>query len=157
LFLTSNLASEAITRLSTGGMPQSVDSVIEAIRPALSKHFKPALLARMTIVPFYALRAEYMKNIVAIKLNRLVARAFESHKIKLSYSDAVIDQIASRCNEVETGARNIDHIMRGTILPQISQDIISRLGKGTMPAELSLGLNADGTFSLDEGQLALKK
>jgi type VI secretion system protein VasG len=82
-----------------------------------------------------------------------VARAQESHKIKLSYSDAVVDQIASRCNEVETGARNIDHILRGTLLPTLSQEIVLRMGKGEMPAELRLDIGADGSFKLEEPQI----
>jgi type VI secretion system protein VasG len=157
IFLTSNLATDIITKMCANGTRPAPEAIADAIRPTLSKHFKPALLARMTIVPFFTLQGDFMKDIVKIKLDRLVARAMESHKIKLTYSDAVVDQIASRCNEVETGARNIDHILRGTILPQISTEIVSRLGKGDLPSELHLGLAADGTFTLQDEPLALSK
>ena len=147
LFLTSNLASDVITQLCSDGRP-SMDTVSGAIRPILSNHFKPALLARMTIVPFYTLDPAYLKEIVTLKLDRLAGRLAESNKMKLVYSPEVVDQIAARCTEVETGARNIDHIMRGTILPQLSREILGRMGEKAMPSEIHMGLSEDGSFKI---------
>jgi len=151
IFLTSNLASDIITQLCSNENKPDVETVISAIRPILSHHFKPALLARMTIVPFYPLPPEVMKEIVCLKLNKLAQQMAESHKIKFSYSPEVVEQIASRCTEVETGARNIDHILKGTILPQISKEILQRLSEGKLPSEVYLGLNKDGSFKIDFG------
>ncbi len=147
LFLTSNLASDVITRLCVGEKRPSAEALVEAIRPILSKHFKPALLARMTIVPFYTLDPSYMQEIVTLKLDRLVARMAENNRMKLNYSPEVVEQIAARCTEVETGARNIDHIMRGTILPQLSREILARLGDESMPAEVRLEMR-EGVFHI---------
>jgi len=147
LFLTSNLASDAITRLCAGETRPSAEALVEAIRPVLSRHFKPALLARMTIVPYYTLDPSCMREIVTLKLDRLVARMAENHKMKLTCSPVVVEQIAARCTEVETGARNIDHIMRGTILPQLSREILARLGDESMPSEVFLEVK-DGAFHI---------
>ena len=152
LFLTSNLASEQISRLCAGLERPTPEALSEAIRPLLSRHFKPALLARMTIVPFYLLDPSFMKQIVTLRLDKLAGRLLESHKMGLSYSDGVVDCIAERCTEVETGARNIDHIMRGTILPQLSEKILTRMGTGEMPASVRLDLAKDGNFSIDFGE-----
>lgn len=151
IFLTSNLASDVITQLCSQGRRPSLETVTAAIRPILSNHFKPALLARMTVVPFYLLDASFMKEIVILKLEKLARRLSESNKIKFTYSPEVVEQIASRCQEVETGARNIDHIMRGTILPQISKEILTRMGQGEMPSQINLGLAEDGSFRIDFG------
>lgn len=151
IFLTSNLASDVITQLCSQGSRPSLETVTAAIRPILSNHFKPALLARMTVVPFYLLDASFMKEIVILKLEKLARRLSESNKIKFTYSPEVVEQIASRCQEVETGARNIDHIMRGTILPQISKEILTRMGQGEMPSQINLGLAEDGSFRIDFG------
>jgi type VI secretion system protein VasG len=86
-----------------------------------------------------------MQQIVTLKLDRLVARMAENNKMKLTCSPDVVEQIAARCTEVETGARNIDHIMRGTILPQLSREILARLGDESMPAEVHLEIK-DGAF-----------
>jgi len=148
LFLTSNLASDVITELCAGKERPPMDTVAAAIRPILSNHFKPALLARMTIVPFYTLPADILKDIVVLKLDKLVRRMEETHKTRLSYAPAVVEQIAARCTEVETGARNIDHIMSGTILPQLSRDILARMSEEALPAEITLDVAEDGGFKI---------
>jgi type VI secretion system protein VasG len=107
------------------------------------------LLARMNVVPFYTLGPEIMKDIVSLKLDKLTTRMAETHKMKFIYSPEVVDQIATRCTEVETGARNIDHIMNGTILPQMSREILSRLSEGAMPSEAHLDMAEDGSFKID--------
>jgi type VI secretion system protein VasG len=146
IFLTSNLATDVITELCAGDEVPSLETVSAAIRPILSNHFKPALLARMTVVPFFTL--EILKDIVVLKMGKLVKRLSETHKMKLVYSDKVVDQIASRCTEVETGARNIDYIMTGSIMPRMSQEILSRMGEGAMPSEVRLDLAKDGSFNI---------
>lgn len=151
MFLTSNLASEIVSQLCAGSERPTAEMVIESIRPVLSRHFKPALLARMTIVPFYLLDLSFMREIVILRLEKLSTRLFESHKMRLDYTDKVVDLITDRCTEVETGARNIDHIMRGTILPQLSEKILVQMGSGGMPSSVRLGVDEDGNFSFAFG------
>ena len=69
--------------------------------------------------------------------------------MKLSYSQDVVEQISARCTEVETGARNIDYIMTGSIMPRMSQEILARMSEGEMPSEVHLGLDEDGSFKID--------
>ncbi len=149
IFLTSNLATDVITELCSDGERPSSETMLAAIRPILSNHFKPALLARMNIAPFYTLPAEVMKEIVALKMDKLTARVAETHKMKFDYTPEVIDQIAVRCTEVETGARNVDHIMNGTILPRMSKEILARMSEEAMPANVHLSLADDGDFKID--------
>lgn len=148
LFLTSNLATDVITELCAGDEMPSTETVSAAIRPILSNHFKPALLARMTVVPFFTLPPDILKDIVVLKLEKLVNRLAQTHKMKLVYTQKVVDQIAARCTEVETGARNIDYIMTGSIMPRMSQEILTRMGEGAVPAEVHLDLAKDGTFKI---------
>ena len=148
IFLTSNLATDVITELCAGDEMPSLETVSAAIRPILSNHFKPALLARMTVVPFFTLPPDILKGIVILKLEKLVTRLAETHKMKLVYTQKVVDQIAARCTEVETGARNIDYIMAGSIMPRMSQEILTRMGEGAVPAEVHLDLAKDGTFKI---------
>jgi type VI secretion system protein VasG len=148
LFLTSNLASDIIGQLCSSTDRPDPQTLIEAIRPVLSRHFKPALLARMTVVPYYLLDSSFMKEIVTLRLAKLATRLQESNRIQLSYSGGVVDRIAERCTEVETGARNIEHIMRGTILPQLSTEILARMGEKETPSTVRLGVAKDGGFSV---------
>jgi len=148
LFLTSNLASDIIAHHCSASKRPDPKMLVDAIRPVLSKHFKPALLARMTIVPFFQLDPSFMKEIVTLRMEKLASRLRESNKMELVYSSEVLKRIAFRCQEVETGARTIDHIMRGTILPQLASEILSRMGEGAMPSSVRLGVAKDGGFSV---------
>jgi type VI secretion system protein VasG len=151
IFLGSNLATDVITELCGGDEMPSMETVSAAIRPILSNHFKPALLARMNLVPYFTLPPEILKDIVSLKMNKLVQRLEETHRMKLVYSDKVVEQIAARCTEVETGARNIDYIMNGSIMPRLSQEILTCMGEGAMPTEVHLDLAKDGSFKIDFG------
>jgi type VI secretion system protein VasG len=149
IFMTSNLASDIITALySVEATPSSKD-ILDAIRPILSRHFRPALLARMTIVPFVPISIEAMKQIVELKLNQLVDRLQLSHRMKMEYDPGLLEQVAQRCTEVETGARNIDHIMQGTLLPRISTEILEKMTEGELPSRLFMGISEGGEFTFD--------
>jgi len=160
IFMTSNLCTDLITQ--AGQMPElpAPEELIKAMRPELNKYFKPALVGRMTIVPFYPLPSEAMKEIVRLKIGRLVDRLAESHKMSFTYDKKVIDQIAARCVEVETGARNIDNIMQGTLLPRISTEILEQMTLGPLPSALHLGIDDQGEFTYtfsDESPPTAKK
>jgi type VI secretion system protein VasG len=149
ILMTSNLATDTITELGQSPVPPDVDELISAIRPELSAHFKPALLARMTIVPYFPINMEAMRMIVGLKLDKIGKRLGDSHKMKFTYDDAVVDGIAERCTEVETGARNIDHIINGTLLPEISRQILARMAEEEMPELLHVGFDAEGNFTYE--------
>jgi type VI secretion system protein VasG len=149
VFLTSNLATDVITELGMRDPKPSVEELTEAIRPQLSRHFKPALLARMQIVPFFPLKADALGGIVRLKLNKVGDRLRSSQKMRFEYTDAVVEQITLRCTEVETGARNIDHIINRTLLPEISTQILQRLGDEQEASALRIGIAEDGAFTYE--------
>jgi type VI secretion system protein VasG len=151
IFLTSNLGTDIITEMCAGEQAPPLEAIGAAVRPILSNHFKPALLARMNVVPYKILPSDILKEIVVLKLEKLVRRLNTTHKIALTYADSVVDQIAARCTEVETGARNIDYIMSGTILPRMSQEILTRMSTGDMPSAVRLDMDATGGFRISFG------
>jgi type VI secretion system protein VasG len=147
VFLTSNLALDVITELCNGDEAPPMSAIQAAIRPILSNHFKPALLARMTIVPFLTLKGNALRGIVELKLKKLVKRMQQSNKIHLDISDAVIDTITARCTEVETGARNIDFILRGTVMPMLSNTLLERMSDATPLTRATLDIDEAGQFT----------
>uniref|UniRef100_A0A832I5L0 Type VI secretion system ATPase TssH n=1 Tax=Eiseniibacteriota bacterium TaxID=2212470 RepID=A0A832I5L0_UNCEI len=148
-FLTSNLATDILTQMSTGPVRPTREELIAAIRPVLSRHFKPALLARMEIVPFYTLPPEFLKEITKLKLKKIANRLMDSHKMTLECDPAMVDLIAARCTEVETGARNIDHILSETLLPMMSSALLQKMAEGPLPDTLRVKVGAGETFELE--------
>lgn len=148
IFLTSNLASDVITNLCAGNQTPTADELTAAIRPHLSRHFKPALLARMSVVPYLTLAPEYLEEIVTLKLGRVAERLRENSRSELTWSPAVTERIAARCTEVESGARTIDHILRSTLLPLLSRELLLRLGTGETAEAVLIDTTDDGTFAV---------
>ena len=148
VILTSNLATDVLTEMGALPSKPSSDELVVACRPILSAHFKPALLARMQIVPFYPLIGEPLEKIVRLKLNKIGKRLREHQKLELGYSDDVVRSIAARCTEVETGARNIDHIINRTILPGLSTELLTQMGAEDADfSNVDIGLGEGGLFT----------
>jgi type VI secretion system protein VasG len=104
----------------------------------------------MTIVPFFNISAEALRDITLLKLNRLAERLETSHKMQFGIQAKAIEAIVNRCTEVEAGARNIDHIISGTMLPKMSEEILRRMGdEGGLPGRIEVGLAEDGSFAFN--------
>lgn len=152
LILTSNLGTDVIQEMTASldpGDEMPMDAVLSAVRPILSRHFKPALLARMNVVPYFSLNPEAMKLITRLKLGKLQKMLLANNKMKLSYGDEVVDRVAARCKEVETGARNIEYILNGNVLPKMSKEILVHMTEGGMPSAVQLGVDEDGSFTME--------
>ncbi|MBC8440589.1 MAG: type VI secretion system ATPase TssH [Deltaproteobacteria bacterium] len=149
IILTSNLATDIIQEMTANEEEISIDAVTAAIRPMLSEYFKPALLARMNVLPFISLRPDAMALIVKLKLNAVKKTLLANNKIVFNYSDKVMEQITARCTEVETGARNIDYILNANIFPRISRELLSKMSSGDMPSEILLDLDESDEFSIE--------
>src|SRR5271157_4440175 len=131
ILLTSNAATDTVMKL-TADPETTPDSqgMVKALKPELNKIFKPAFLGRLMIVPYFPIRDEAMKLIIRLKLGKIQRRLMESHKIALEYDDVLLNEVAARCTEVESGARNVDNILSNTMLPDLSRQILSRIAGG---------------------------
>jgi type VI secretion system protein VasG len=100
----------------------------------------------MNTVPFLPLPDTVLREIVDLKLDKLVRRLREAQRIRFTYDETVADQIVARCQEVETGARNIDFVVNNSLVPDISTEILARMGGETMPERLNVELGDGGAF-----------
>ena len=149
IILTSNLATDIIQEMTVEEDEVDIDAVTSAIRPMLSEYFKPALLARMNVLPFVSLKPEVLSMIVKLKLNKVKKTLKENNKIALSFTDKVLEQITARCTEVETGARNIDYILNANIFPKISRELLTRMSTGGMPSKIIMDVDETESFKID--------
>jgi type VI secretion system protein VasG len=142
ILLTSNTGSDIIMKLSADPETRpDPDGVVEAVRPELLKVFKPALLGRMVVVPYYPITDDVMRAIIKLQLGRIGQRLAENHGAAFTYDEAVVNEIANRCKEVESGARNVDHILTRTLLPEMSGQFLARMavGQSITSAQVSVG------------------
>jgi len=147
IILTSNLGGGQIARMARDGV-EDMERVAAMIHPVLSAHFKPALLARMSVVPYLPLDRRALREIVMLKLDRLERRLWHANKVRLIRGEAVVDRIVSRCRDSETGARDIDAILKRAVLPRLSREILTRMTEAGMPDSVRLDSDEDGNFTL---------
>ncbi|MBV9122760.1 MAG: type VI secretion system ATPase TssH, partial [Planctomycetes bacterium] len=147
IILTSNVGTDTIMKVCADPdtRPDSV-GLAEALRPDLLKSFKPALLGRMTIVPYFPLTDEVIRQIIKLQMGRIGERMRQNHKAVFTYDDAVVGAIASRCKEVESGARNVDQILTGTLLPEISREFLARMAEGQPVQKAHVSVDGDSKF-----------
>lgn len=147
IILTTNLGTDIIMKACADGKAAPDWEVLtEMIRPDLLKRFKPAFLGRLKIVPYYPISDNNMKRIVRLKLDEIAKRMQENRKIIFHYDNGLVDTIASRCTEVDSGARNVDHILTKTLLPQMSGELLTRMAAGKATKELKVSCNDRGNF-----------
>jgi type VI secretion system protein VasG len=147
IILTSNAGTDTLMKLCAD--PETMPGpagLVNALKPELNKIFKPAFLGRLVIIPYFPIRDENLKKIVVLKLAKIQRRLKETHHIDMTYDPALIDEVARRCTEVESGARNVDNILTNTLLPDISRQLLGRIAEGAKPEAIRVGIGEDGSL-----------
>jgi type VI secretion system protein VasG len=147
IIMTSNAGTDLITRLFAD--PETAPDaagLAEALMPELMKHFKPAFLGRVTLVPYFPLSPDIIRQIVELQLGRIRRRVQESYGAKFAWDKQLVDVIAERCTETSSGARNVEKILSRTLLPELSAEVLSRLAKGETINGVTVGVDTVGSF-----------
>ncbi|MBS9929346.1 type VI secretion system ATPase TssH [Vibrio alginolyticus] len=146
IIMTSNLATHEIESLVHQSKDIDANIIAEAIRPTLNQHFKPALLARMSVLPFVPLSDEAMTEIIHHKLNKVSQRLQSHHKLSLSYEDSLVEFVLGNCRLAETGARNIDAVINRQLLPQLSTQLLVH-DKDDSHTQIEVSADEQGTLT----------
>ncbi len=150
ILLTSNTATDTVMKLCADpDTKPEPEQLVESIRPELIKVFKPALLGRMVVIPYYPISDDVMREIIKLQLGRIGRRLAENHGASFTYDDVVITEIGNRCKEVESGARNVDHILTRTLLPEMSGEFLSRMATGEGVSRVHVGVGDGGKFKYE--------
>jgi type VI secretion system protein VasG len=149
IFLTSNLGTDVIQQLCESGEEVSPEDLKQGVYPHLREHFKPALVARMTVIPFLTLKEDVLRNIARLKVGKLAKRLAAAHKIAFKVDEAVYTTIASRCQQVDLGARQIDHQIDQAVLPILSRRLLEQMAADKIPTGITMGVSDAGEFTYE--------
>lgn len=150
IIMTSNAATETIMKLCAD--PETMpgpEALALALHPELLKSFKPAFLGRIVVVPYFPLSDDIMRQIAVLKMGKVARRVNEHYHAEFTWTDAVLDHIVSRCTEVDSGARNVDRILTGSLLPEMSAEFLSRMAEGGEIATAVVDVSEDGAFRFE--------
>lgn len=147
IMMTSNAGSDMMMSICSDPETRpSAEQLREVIHPELLKVFKPAFLGRINVVPFYPLTDEVLRQIVELQLNRIGRRVESTYRATFEYSPDLVNVVAARCTEVDTGARNIDHILSHSLLPQMSEQFLARMAEGHPIRSVGVSMSSKGEF-----------
>ncbi|MBL8043546.1 MAG: type VI secretion system ATPase TssH [Nitrospira sp.] len=147
IIMTSNAGTDTVMKLCADPETRpEPEALADAIRPDLLKYFKPAFLGRLIVVPFFPISPDIMRRIIGLQLSRIMRRIKENHRAAMSYDEALVTAIADRCTEVESGARNVDHILTRTLLPELSTEFLARMAAGESVNKVHITVEPAGNF-----------
>ena len=153
IILTSNVGSsqmmQACLNLGEGVSLPTPDELDLKIRPQLMKSFKPAFLGRLKVIPFYPISDDVLVEIIKLKLGRIQKRIATNHKAELAYDNKLVEAVLARCTEVDSGARNVDNILNGTLLPEVAEMVLSRMADGQSFEKIKVSAHKDGRFKYE--------
>ncbi len=129
ILMTSNLGSDLISDLCADGARPAAQVLEDTIRPVLASHFKPALLARMRVVPYYPVSGSVLRELIEVKLGRLGER-LNRRQLAFTFSEALVDHLVERCSQSDSGARLIDHLLELHVLPQVADRLLDAMAAG---------------------------
>jgi type VI secretion system protein VasG len=144
ILMTSNLASERIASLCQGDQRPAADDLEQAIRPTLSQHFKPALLGRMRVVPYYPINGEVLNELVGLKLARFGER-LQRRQLQFSHAPALLAHLAERCSHSDSGARLIDHLIDQHLQPLVVDRLLDAMASGETLQRVHATLDGEGS------------
>lgn len=126
ILLTSNVGTDLMIQMCDNHQPD-LETIRTALKEPLLQVFPAALLGRIQIIPYYPLSKDTLKRILELSLTKIANRVYENHKIELTYTEQMKDFIINRCNDVDSGGRMIDAILTNSLLPQLSQVVLSHI------------------------------
>lgn len=148
ILLTSNVGTDEIMNRCLGvSTPPAPEALVEGLRDTLNGVFKPAFLGRLKVVPYYPVHSDILARIVELKLSRLAERFTRNHGAHLSFAPALANHIAERCTQTDSGARSIDHLLSGSLMPQLVEWVLERMADQQPVGDVSIALDADGQFT----------
>ncbi len=149
IILTSNIGSSQIMQACLNKPAEEIptaEALGEALRPVLMKSFKPAFLGRMKVVPYFPINDDVLAQIIALKLGRIRDRVAGNHKATFLWDDSLVEAVLSRCTEVDSGARNVDHILNGTLLPEVAESVLAAMAEGNRINTIKVTAGKNGAF-----------
>ena len=148
IIMTSNAGEDAIRAImeQVEEKPEP-DVLLDNIRPYLLQHFKPAFLGRTNVISYYPLDDEDLMKIAAINMSKIEKRVHSHYAADFSYDEDVLLHIVARCQESDTGARNIETILNRTLLPSLAGECLEKLANDEVITRIHVGVDDEGEFT----------
>ena len=150
IILTTNAGTDLIMNLC--GDPEMLpepEGILEALKEPMLKIFPAALLGRLLTVPYYPISPEILDRIIRLKVGKIQRRVQERHRAPFTYDDSLVEAIAKRCTDPDSGARVIDNVLTNEMLPEISRAFLNRMISGEPIEKVHVGVDDAGDLKYE--------
>ncbi|MBU1489808.1 MAG: type VI secretion system ATPase TssH [Gammaproteobacteria bacterium] len=120
MLATSNVGAELI--LDTPADQLGSDAFNERLRKVLLQAFRPAFLARMTVVPYRPLDEATLEGIVLAKLEKLRERYKAATGKQFDFDMAIVKAVLAKCSAA--GARDIENVLMAQVTGKLAEWVL---------------------------------
>lgn len=135
IILTSNLGADLIEDIAA--QTPIDEAILDSLHHVLSMHFSTALMARLSVIPYYSLTTDHLTQIAHLKLDEIRERLLQQHQAILHTTSDDVLEILSRLGHQMQGARSIDRVLTTDVLPELSNFILKKQQAGELLKEIS--------------------
>lgn len=138
IIMTSNLASTSLMTAVEAG-ESNPEALCNLIRPEFERVFSPALMGRITLIPYLPLQPETLAQIIELKLHRLCLRYQQASEGKIlpTFSKRMVNWVGEHCLVRQSGARDIDQVLNQHLLPQLAARVLQGEVAGAFKIDVS--------------------
>lgn len=137
IIVTTNLADTLVESLCSDDPNISQETLCARLMPVLSQTLRPALMGRMTLVPFRPLGAAHRAQIAVAQLELAAQRVQAIHRVPLTWDTALPHQMADRC-QGSTGVRALSELIRQSVLAPLASHLLDCAANGDRITEAHL-------------------
>jgi type VI secretion system protein VasG len=101
----------------------------------------------LKVIPYFPITDDVLVQIIELKLGKIQQRIAVNHKAEFAYDEALVEGVLARCTEVDSGARNVDNILNGTLLPEIAESVLAKMAEGTVISTINVSATPEGKFN----------
>ena len=163
IILTSNVGTNLIMSAVEHGVKigeetrePTPEDLVDLIRDELQKCFKPAFLGRLTVIPYFPIQDEILRRIIRLKLEKVRTRVATNHGASLEFGDELVELIAERCLDTDSGARNAEAVIADTVLASLSVEVLAAMANKQIVHRINLAI-VDGQLRVNVSDFGTAK
>ncbi|POA33921.1 MULTISPECIES: type VI secretion system ATPase TssH [unclassified Pseudomonas] len=120
MLATSNVGAELLLDTPTAQLDS--DAFTEALHNVLLKAFRPAFLARMTVVAYRPLDEATLEGIVLAKLEKLRARYKAATGKQFEFDAGIVQAVLAKCSAA--GARDVENVLMTQVTGKLAEWVL---------------------------------
>jgi type VI secretion system protein VasG len=129
ILLTSNASAELLQQIDDPSTWSDAErnEFEQKLHQDLIKHFRPAFLGRVSVVPYMPLNEEQIRSIIDQRLSALGDRYEKGYGQSISFGSNLVTVVVENCMNAAVGVRLVDQFISEKIVASISKHVLESM------------------------------